>query len=82
MRDFLHRLWQAWLNVGHVMGNIVAHVFLGVFYGTVFVPFGVGVRLWGDPLNLKPPKAGASDAPLWLERSTSDVSLDAARRLF
>jgi hypothetical protein len=48
-----------------------------VFYFTLFVPFALGVRLFKDPLGLK--VVGESK---WLERKTTDLTLDDARRLF
>lgn len=74
----LQRIWSAWKKVGELIGDFVARVVLTVFYFTVFVPFGIGVRLFGDPLRLTPP----SEGPSWQRRSKADTSLDKGRRQF
>ena len=74
----LQRIWSAWKKLGQVIGDFIARVVLTVFYFTVFVPFGIGVRLFGDPLGLTPP----SERPRWQPRSEADASLDAGRRQF
>ena len=74
----LQCIWSAWKKFGQAIGDFVARVVLTVFYFTVFVPFGIGVRLFGDPLRLKPPVDGA----VWQSRDEVDTSLDAGRRQF
>jgi hypothetical protein len=72
----LNRLWERWKAFGRFMGNMVARVLLSVFYFTVFMPFGLGVRLFGDPLHLKT----APDS-LWRPRATPEPTpADAARQ--
>lgn len=73
----LRKLWEGWKAFGHFMGNVVARVVLSVFYFTVFVPFGLGVRLLSDPLEIK---TGPNE--LWRPRSTGDQTLDEAGRQF
>jgi hypothetical protein len=60
-----------------MMGDFIGRLVLTVFYFTLFMPFGIGVRLFGDPLALRP--RGRSE---WLERATHDLALDDSRRLF
>jgi 4-amino-4-deoxy-L-arabinose transferase-like glycosyltransferase len=60
----------------HFIGDCIARVVLSLFYFTLFVPYGVGARLFGDPLDMKA-KAKPS---WWLERTTRDLALDDARR--
>jgi hypothetical protein len=59
------------------MGNLVARVVLSIFYFTVFVPFGVGVRLSMDPLELK-----ATPGSLWRPRSTKDQTVADTERQY
>lgn len=73
----LQKIWQAWKAFGLFLGNLVARVVLSIFYFTIFVPFGLGVRLFSDPLQVKT-KPGS----LWRPRSTEDQALDAVRRQF
>jgi hypothetical protein len=52
-------------------------VVLTVFYFTLFMPFGLGVRFFGDPLAMR-----RHGRPKWLERRTQDLTLEDSRRLF
>ena len=72
----LRKVWQAWKRIGQFIGDFVGRVFLTVFYFTVFMPFGLGVRLFGDPLTMR-----RSYQPQWLDRKTTDLTLEDARRL-
>lgn len=75
--ETLRKVWQAWKRFGQFMGDLIGRLVLTVFYFTLFMPFGLGVRLWGDPLAIRP----LSHAK-WLERSTHDVTLENSRRLY
>lgn len=73
----LNRLWSAWQRLGRWMGDLVARVFLTVFYFTLMLPFGLLVRLTQDPLDLR------KDATLnWIGRETKDQTLSEAERLY
>jgi hypothetical protein len=71
----LHKLWNAWKRLGRALGDFLARIVLSIFYITVFMPFGLGVRLAGDLLKTK------KHTNEWLARTTSDPSLSEARRL-
>jgi len=75
--ETLRKVWQAWKRIGQTIGDILARVVLTVFYFTLFMPFGLGVRLLGDPLMMR--RRGLSN---WMERATHDLTLDDSRRLF
>jgi hypothetical protein len=75
--NILRKLWSAWKAFGHLMGNVVARVALSIFYFTVFVPFGLGVRWFSDPLQIKSKPNG-----LWRPRSTADATLAEVERQF
>ena len=72
----LKRIWKKWRAFGQVMGDFVARVFMTVFYFTLAIPFGLGVRFFKDPLRLKSQETG------WLQRETKPETLDDARRLY
>jgi hypothetical protein len=74
--DLLRNIWEAWKRFGQVIGDFIGRVVLTVFYFTIFMPFGLGVRLFSDPLAIK---AGHPNG--WVERSTKDRTLEDARRL-
>lgn len=75
--EVLKKIWQAWKRVGQFIGDQIGRVFLTLFYFTLFMPFGLGVRIWGDPMLIRP-----SFRAQWLERRTHDLTLKDARRLF
>lgn len=73
----LKKFWEGWKAFGRFMGNFLARIVLTVFYFTIFVPFGVGVRFFGDPLHIK-----SRPDTLWRPRSTGDQKLDELLRQF
>ena len=74
--NFLKLVWKKWRAFGKVMGDFVARIFMTVFYFTVALPFGIGVRLFKDPLRLKSTEVG------WLKREQPEETIEAARRLY
>jgi hypothetical protein len=74
----LRAIWQVWKRVGRFVGDVIARILLTVFYFTIFVPFGMGVSLLSDPLQTE----CRDRSSLWLDRSTTDLTLDHARRQF
>jgi hypothetical protein len=75
--EAIKKVWSYWKRFGQFIGDLIGRVFLTVFYFTLFMPFALGVRLWGDPLAIRP-----SHGKKWLERSTHDLTLKDSRRLF
>ena len=73
----LQRIWQAWKRIGQFIGDVIARVVLTIFYFTLFMPFGLGVRIWGDPLGISPGVRAK-----WLERNNGETTLKGTRRLF
>jgi hypothetical protein len=69
--------WHGWKAFGQFLGDWLARVVLTIFYFTIFVPFGLGVRLFGDPL-----KINTLPAELWRPRSTGDQKLEEIQRQF
>ena len=74
----LQIIWSVWKKFGEAIGDFVARVVLTVFYFTILVPFGTGVRMFGDPLKLK----GPTNKSEWRPRGMFEVSLDAFRRQY
>ena len=72
----LKRFWQAWKRFGQLMGTILAHVVLTVFYFTLFLPYAAIMTWFSDPLLIRRPK------PVWAARQADDPSIEAARRQF
>ena len=72
----LRRIWYAWKSLAQLIGDWIGRLVLTIFYFTLFAPFGLGVRLRGDPLAIKP-----GHEARWLKRITRDRAIDDARRL-
>ncbi len=73
------RIWQWWVPIAHKIGNFQARLILTVFYFTMFMPFAILVKLFTDPLRIKPKtKKG------WIERKDEQVDdlLARARKQF
>ena len=74
--NVLKLVWKKWRAFGQIMGDFVARIFMTVFYFTVAVPFGIGVRWLKDPLRLK------SKEVAWLKREEREETIETARRLY
>jgi hypothetical protein len=48
----LRRLWKRWKSVAHTIGMFLSRLLLTLFYCLILAPFGLGVRLFSDPLHL------------------------------
>ncbi len=70
-------VWHHWKQFGHFLGDWLGRVALTIFYFTVFVPFGIGVRLFSDPLHIK-----KEPADRWRPRETGDQSFEDVLRQF
>ena len=73
IKDF----WHGWKAFGQFMGDWLARVVLTIFYFSVLVPFGIGVRLFADPLHIK-----TLPSEYWRKRVTGDQKLEDVRRQF
>lgn len=74
--DILRRVWSTWKRIGQAIGDLIARVVLSFFYFTFMLPFGLGIRLFGDPLQIKD-----RSRTLWLERAKQNPDLENARGL-
>ena len=74
----LKGVWEGWKGFAREMGNYQSRILLAFFYFVVVAPFGVLVRLSGDPLRTK-----LSTGPsFWVTRAPASTELDEARRQF
>jgi hypothetical protein len=69
----LKRLWQAWKELAHKIGNFQARVLLTIFYGILF-PFGVATRWFNDSLRIK------QRPTQWLDYPNEAYDMQWARR--
>ena len=74
---FLRRFWEAWKRFGLALFNFINRLILTIFYVTIFLPFGLGTRLFGDPLAIKEANKESSK---WQKRETKDLTIEDARR--
>jgi hypothetical protein len=74
----LKGLWESWKGFAREMGNYQSRMLLTFFYFVAVAPFGLLVRLFGDPLQTKL-SAGPS---FWVTRAPVNTELDEARRQF
>jgi hypothetical protein len=65
----LRPLWNAWRAFGRWMADAVGRAVMFVLYFTVVAPFGLAVRLFSDPLQMKP------HDPHWQARAAESPTL-------
>jgi hypothetical protein len=76
MKNLAHRAWERWKKIAHAIGVFQTKLILNLLYYTLLLPFGVMLRLFGDPLSVRPSRRETG----WLERTTRDKSLDDLRK--
>jgi hypothetical protein len=72
------RIWGTWKTFSAALGDFQSRIILMLFYFTIVAPFGLLVRLLGDPLNRK----GFQQASAWPERPSSPSTLEEGRQQF
>ncbi len=70
------RLWHEWLILARHIGSFQARVLITLVYFTLIMPFGLLVRLLGDPLQRK----AQAQTTMWRSRATYDRDFEHARR--
>jgi len=71
-------IWNRWKQFGQLIGDVFARIVLTILFFTVLVPFGIGVRLFGDPLRVKSENLGT----YWNKYSGDAANLLLSRRQF
>ncbi len=66
-------LWHGWKRIAHMIGDLLSRVVTSLAYVVVIPWFGVGVRLFADPLQLKPAP------PRWSPLPPSPESIEQSR---
>jgi hypothetical protein len=75
--EIIKNVWQIWKRFGRFVGDFIGRLILTIFYFTIFAPFGMGVRFFGDPLEIR-----KEQGTKWIERNTRDLSVEDTWRLF
>lgn len=73
----LSQLWERWKVIAQKIGNFQSRVLLNIFYFLILTPFGLGVKLFSDPLRLK-----LQNRTHWIGKETRATSWEHARRQF
>ncbi len=68
--------WKRWKIIGEAFGDFQGRLFAVLFYFTLFAPFALGVRLFGDPLHIR------KSLGRWHAKAPVGTSLEEARRQF
>jgi hypothetical protein len=74
----LRRTWDWWKTFGREVGNYQGRLLFAFFYFIVVTPFGIGVRLFSDPLKVNP----RPRMTRWSERDSQRQEFEAAREQF
>jgi hypothetical protein len=77
----MRKLWKGfiawWMPLAEAIGHFMNRLILSVFYFVIVLPFGLGVRLFSDPLRIKKkPDSG------WTTSAVRSADLDDARKQF
>lgn len=78
IKRFFSTIWEYWKKFGEFVGNVIGRIFLMVFYITVVLPFGVGTRLLGDPLDIRRNR----QASAWKDRNSPEPTIKAGYNQF
>jgi hypothetical protein len=65
--------WKRFSLLTAIVGEYQGRFIVTAFYYTIFVPFGLGSRLFTDPLRRK-------ETPRWEERPPVPTDLDSAKQ--
>jgi hypothetical protein len=72
------RLWERWKVIAHKIGTFQSRVLLNIFYFVILAPFGLGVKLFADPLRIK-----QQNHSHWLRNDSKPAPVcESARRQF
>ena len=74
----LKRFWEKWKAFAEVFGHIMSGVILTILYCTVVLPYGLALRFFSDPLNVKSTPKDSN----WKELSRKDPNLEAYRKQY
>ena len=75
----LKRLWNGWKGFARVTGGFQSRILLGLFYFSVVAPFGILVRIFGDPLGFRRRDVSSN----WIPAGGADkIGIDAVRKQF
>jgi hypothetical protein len=65
------------MKIAGVIGDFQSRVVLSLFYFLIVLPFGLVIRLFGDPLRIKKSRKSG-----WTEFATRTSSVEEAKKQF
>ncbi|MFN8522503.1 MAG: hypothetical protein U0821_05285 [Chloroflexota bacterium] len=70
--------WKRWRELADRVANVQARILLTVFYFSIMVPIGLWQAFVSDRLRIR----RAPSQTFWVERKTTDTTLDDVRRQY
>jgi hypothetical protein len=74
LAEIIHLAWERFKVITAIIGDIQGRFIATLFYFTILLPFGIGSRMFSDPLRQRL----ATEKTQWLERSPVSEKIDAA----
>ena len=74
---FLRATWERWKKIARAVGVVQTRILMVIFYFIFVLPFGLMLRMSGDPLRLR-----AHEGSNWSPHRDEKASLESARRQF
>jgi hypothetical protein len=74
----IKRIWEGWKAFTRRIGNYQSRLLLALFYIPVVIPFGIIVRSFQDPLQMKNNMVKSR----WVPRSKTDHGLESIQKQF
>jgi hypothetical protein len=71
-------MWSTIQSFVEAIGEFLGRTLLALLYFIILSPFGIAVRLFGDPLRLK----GTRQTTFWVVREAKEMNLEEAQSQF
>ena len=69
--------WKQWMRIAMVIGNFISRYVLTIIYAIVVLPFGLVVRIFGDPLAIRGKRSSA-----WTDIKHPTRTIEEGRKQF
>ncbi len=76
MNDINRLAWARFGIITGILADLQGRLIVTLFYFTILVPFGIGSRLFSDPLRIRREE---NRRPVWLERHAVGSTLEEAQ---
>ncbi len=76
--NLLKAAWNGWKKFSEVFGHFMSGVILTILYLTLFLPYGIALSLFSDPLHLK----AAPKESNWETLPEKDSKIETYRKQF